>query len=62
MVQLENLFNEELFVNNSIVKESNIANRGNSSEVGEVVLDYELFPPQVQKDPETCGNMGTYSK
>jgi len=40
-----------LFGNNSVVKVSNIASGGASSEVGKVVLEYKLFPAQVKKDP-----------
>jgi len=49
-VRLENLFNEALFGNKSVVKVSNIAGGGASSEIGKIVLDYQLFPEGVKKE------------
>ena len=47
--RLENMFNEVLFQGKDVVKVSNLASGGASSEVGKVVMEYRLFSEEVKK-------------
>jgi len=47
--RLQNLFNEALFKNKSVVKVTNIAAGGASSEIAKVVLEYQLMTEEVKK-------------
>jgi hypothetical protein len=48
--RLENLFNQVLFDGKQVVKITNLAAGGSSSEIGKVVLEYRLFPREVKKE------------
>lgn len=47
--RLENLFNQVLFQGEKVVKVSNLATGGASTEVGKVVMEYRLFTEEMKK-------------
>ncbi|KAL7526921.1 hypothetical protein ACHAWF_001971 [Thalassiosira exigua] len=48
--RLEYLFNEVLFQGKEVVKVSNLAGGGSSTEVGKVVLEYQLFTDEMKRN------------
>ena len=49
-MRLENLFNQALFQGLKVVKVTNLSTGGASSEIGKVVLEYQLFSEEVKKE------------
>ena len=49
-IRLQHLFNEVFFQGKEVVQVTNLAAGGSSSEIGTVVLEYHLFPKDVQNE------------